>query len=556
MLDHLAETKRTHSCGALRQSDQPGGGFEVAGNYNLGKKSGQIQAQLLDLNQNTLKSFLAAALGNKQLESITINSKTTAKLNGPEDMAVKTELHVANLVVNDPSGQVPHTPLGVDLSADVAKARQVTEIHNVTLALAKTERAPNSLNVSGRIDMSKSNAWTGNVKIASDGLDVTPYYDLFVGNKPKTTENKSALPPEPQPPQETRPPSEPAAMNLPFAPFTADVNIAKLFLREVAISNFVTKAVIDQGRVNVNPFSLSLNGAPVTMTTVANLAVAGYEYDVIASLDHVPVEPFVNSFVPDKRGQIKGDLVTGAQIKGAGVTGASMKRNLGGSVLLALTNADVQVTQNKWAQRLLKPLALVLSTPELADSPLNWIDARVGIGSGAVTITNAVVRSSLFSAGVNGTMTLDDVLTNSTINNMPVQIAVVGSVARRLKVLSTSSASADVVQLPQFYAIGGTLGSPDPHIDKLALFKSAVSEVIGRVGGDTGNLLKGVGGALGLSGTANQTGAATNAPATNSGGNLLQGIGNLFQKPAKAADAATNAPAPKKKKFNLNDLLK
>ena len=87
---------------------------------------------------------------------------------------------------------MPHTPLGVDLTADIAMAKQVTELRKVTLALAKTDRAPNSLNVTGRIDMTKSNAWTGNLKITSDGLDVTPYYDLFVG---KPTETKSSLPP-------------------------------------------------------------------------------------------------------------------------------------------------------------------------------------------------------------------------------------------------------------------------------------------------------------------------------------------------------------------------
>jgi len=61
--------------GALQQSGQPGGGFEVAGNYNLSSKAGLITATLIDLNQNALKSFLAAALGDKQLESIAINSK-------------------------------------------------------------------------------------------------------------------------------------------------------------------------------------------------------------------------------------------------------------------------------------------------------------------------------------------------------------------------------------------------------------------------------------------------------------------------------------------------
>ena len=275
--------------------------------------------------------------------------------------------------------------------------------------------------------MSKSNAWTGNVKLTSDGLDVTPYYDLFVGNKPKPATDKPAAPP--QIPQETKPESEPPAMTLPFTQFTGDLNIAKFFLREIAISNWVTKTTIDNGKVNVNPFSLTLNGASVTFTALANVAVAGYQYDVSAKLDRVPLEPIVNTFAPDKRGQMKGDLITSAQIKGAGITGPSLQKNLSGNVLFSLTNGNVQVTQIPRIQMLLKPLALVLRVPELANSPLNWIDARIGVAAGTVTLTNSTAESSLFRAGTAGTITLAQVLTNSTLNKLPVNLELRRSVA-------------------------------------------------------------------------------------------------------------------------------
>jgi hypothetical protein len=212
---------------------------------------------------------------------------------------------------------------------------------------------------------------------------------------------------------------------------------------------------------------------------------------------------------------------------------------------IVLTNANVQVTDNKRIQLLLKPLAVVLATPELAQSPLTWIDARLGIGNGTVTLTNATVRSSLFEAGLEkgGTMTLNEVLTNSTFNNIPVKIAVVGSVTKHLQFLSATSAnntSSNYVPLPQFYAIGGTLGKPDPHIDKSALLKSAASEAIGRVGGDAGKLLQGAAPLLGL-GNTNKT-AGTNAANTNATQNLIQGIGNLFNKAPKN----TNAPAQRR----------
>lgn len=538
--------------GALRQSDQPGGGFEVTGNFNTVKKSGEINAQLLDLNHHTLKSFLAAALGDKQLESVTINSKTAAKFGGPTDMAVKTEWHVANLVVNDPSGRVPRTPLAVDFSADVAQVNQVVDLKSVQLALRKTERAPNSLNVGGRIDMTKSNAWTGAVKVSSDGLDLTPYYDLFAGDKPTSSSDKPAAQPPIQP--APGPEVEPPAMQLPFAQFVAELSIAKLFLREIAISNWVIKATIQDNRVTVNPFALSLNGGPVSLTALANVGVPGYEYDFNARLDRVPVEPIVNTFQPDKRGQVKGDLLTMASIKGAGLTGAGLRKNLGGSVVMTLTNANVQISQNKYVQMLLQPLAFALQVPELANSPLNWLDARAGIGGGTVTLTNAIAESSLFRAGLSsGTMTLKDVLTNSTFNNLPVSIELRRSVAGWAKNLPGATRSTNFVALPYFYSIGGTLGEPKPRVDTKAVASLLLQGALQNVGGDAGKVLKG----LGLGGGPSTNAAGTNAASTNAVGNLIQGLGALLDKSAKTNASATNAPAKGKSGgFKLNDLLK
>ncbi len=541
--------------GSLTQSGQPGGAFDVGGNYDLEKKAGQISAKLTDLNQNTLKSFVAAALGDKQLESVTINANTTAKLDGPTDMTVKAELHVTNFVVNDPTGQIPKTPLGIDAVADVSNARNVIDLRQVRLALAKTERAPNSMDVAGRIDMSKSNAWTGNVKIASEGLDLTPYYDLFVGNKAKQTNATAAGKPAPEQPKEAKPETEPPPVKLQFTQFTAEMNIAKFFLREIAISNLVSKTTIENGRVNVNPFSLTLNGGSIDLTALLNLAVAGYEYDVKAKLNGVPAEPMANTFAPDKKGQFKGTLLADAQVKGSGVTGASLKKNLGGDVAFSLTNADVKVTKSKLLKQILTPIGLALRVPEIADSPLDWIAAKTVISNGVVNIAAATVESSVFRADVMGSITLAEVLTNSTLNKLPVDLALSRNVAQRARLAPPDLATnAEFVPLPRFVAVTGTLGDPQSKIDSIAVGRILAGTVGNFVGGDVGKVLRGLGNVGGAS--TNQTG--TNVTSTNSVGNLIQGLGTLFQKTPKTNTATTNAPAtqPKKRGVNLNDFLK
>ncbi len=522
--------------GALRQSDQPGGGFEVAGGYNVAKKSGTITARLIDLNQHTLKSFLAAALGDKQLESIAINATTTAKLDSATDMAVKADVHVANLVVNDPSGAVPRTPLAVDVNADVAMARKVLDLRAVQIGLTKTERAPNAVTISGRIDTTQSNAITGSVKIASDGLDLTTYYNLFAGKKEKKPATAGGS--KPAATTEATLQTEPPAMKLPVSQFTAELNIAKIFLREIAISNLVSKISIENGRVNVNPFTLTLNGGPISLTALANVAVAGYQYDVATKLERVPVEPFVNSFAPDQRGQVKGDLLADVRIKGAGITGPGIQKNLQGNVAFTLTNATVQVAQYKVARTILSAVAIALRIPQLSESPLHWVDARVAIATGTATLQGVNVESSVLRGGVTGTVTINEIMTHSTLNHLPVEIALRRTVADAARI-TPSGTPADVqfITLPRFVSVGGTVGEPKADIDKIASARILAGTVGAFIGGDAGKILKGLGGfgtAAPSTITTNTSGTA-NVPATNAtpAEQLLKGLERFLKQPPK-----------------------
>jgi hypothetical protein len=540
--------------GTLQQSGQAGGAFQVSGNYHLTNQVGEIRARLADVNQHTLKTFLAAALGEKQLESISLNTETVAKLSGPDALSLDARLSVSNLVVNDPSGQVPRTPLALRARADVSQTKGVVDLRTVELALTPTERATNAIVVNGRVDMSQTNAWTGQLRVTSEGLDVTPYYDLFANKPQASAAAKPATPPAT--PGETGPEKEPDAIQLPFTRFDGEVNIAKFFLREIAISNLLVKAGINQGKVSLNPASLTLNGAPVSLTALANVSVPGFEYQLNASLARVPAEPIANTFVPEKKGQFKGDLNADARIRGAGVTGRNLQKNLAGEILFSLTNANVQVTQYERLQKLLVPIGAALRVPELANSPLDWIAARTVISNGTVTIPAATLESSVFRADLAGTISLNEVMTNSTMNNLPVDLALSRNVAIRSRLAPANLATnAEFSPLPRFVSVGGTLGTPKPQIDSIAVTRILAGTVGNYVGGDAGKILRGLGN-LGQGASTNSTGtnAITNAPA-NSAQQLIQGLGGLLNKPEKTNAAATNAPANRRRP-SLNDLLK
>ena len=106
--------------------------------------------------------------------------------------------------------------------------------------------------------------------------------------------------------------------------------------------------------------------------------------------------------------------------------------------------------------------------------------------------------------------------------------------------------------LPKFVSVAGTIGKPRTDIDKVAVTRLLAGAVGNYLGGDAGKVLRGLGNLGGATTT-----TSTNATSTNASGSLLQGLGNLLEKPAKTNAATTNAPAKKKKGgLNLNDFLK
>ena len=432
---------------------------------------------------------------------------------------------------------------------------------------------------------------TGNLKLVSDGLDLTHYYDLFTGenNVPekrtaKTTRQTAAATPKASSGVESSgAEKEPDAVQLPFTNLTADVNIAQIYLREVTVSNLQAAAKVNGGHIVLNPFKLALNGAPVTAEVDLDLGVPGYKYDASFNMKAVPVAPLVNSFEPDRKGKIGGTLTAAAKVSGNGITGASLKKNLNGNFDIDSTNLNYAVGEVK--QPVIKLIVNVVGsipelihnplgtatgllgdivglrhgslTDELQKSPIDAITAKGVAGSGRVELQQAVVQSKAFRADANGTIQIQDILTNSPIQ-MPVTISLGESLAQRIG-MGGSDTNAAYAKMPDFLLIGGTIGNPKPDKKKLmVLGTSAVTGIVKAIPGtgSAGNIIQGLGGLLGGSGQPANTNASgsTNAPPSKTGSllnSLLEG-----NKPP-GTNTTTNQPATNKSpvKGLLNEFL-
>jgi uncharacterized protein involved in outer membrane biogenesis len=488
------------AAGGFSQNGKSGGNFDISGNYRPALKSGGVSVKLSGLNENALRPFLEPALAGKQLASVSINGVVYAQYNPQAGSALKADVQVTNLVVTDPAKKFPATPLAAGLLADATVNQQTksADVRQIQVALTPTARATNQLQFSGQVNFSNTSAIQGNLRLAADSLDLTRYYDLFAGG----TTNAAPKPVATYAPPPASGAQEPPAIHPPFQNFTVVADIGRLYLHEVAISNFVTTAKVDGGLVVVKPFQLALNGAPVNAAADVDLGVPGYKYNVTFNAKNIPVAPLVDTFQPARAGQIGGVLTADAQITGAGITGAGLQKNLAGTLSLNMTDLNLSVVNVH--SRILKGVINVVATipelignpesgiaslfsgvtgrgglmNELQQSPIQVMTIKATAGNGLVNLESATVQSAVFEANATGGVKLDAVLTNSTLN-IPVAISLSQGIAKRLNLTSASaSANATYVPLPQFLTIVGPVMDLKPKYDKLALAGLTVHSIL------------------------------------------------------------------------------
>lgn len=425
-------------------------------------------------------------------------------------------------------GQRPFADLALGAAYDVGlPSPGVVELRQCQVTLAPTRRvATNQLSLTGRMDLSRTNALEGALRLAAEALDVTPYYDL-VADQPKPAAATGA-PAESSTPGSARPPggtpTEPAAVALPVKLLAFDVALARCYLRELDLSKVIATARVEGSHVTLKPVQLQLNGAPLQADVDLDLGVPGFRYAVHFDADKLPIEPLANSFSPAYRGQAQGVVLANLDLRGAGVTDPSLQKNLAGAFHFTFTNANIQIVGPK-AKAIVGPIALLLGVNDLLSSPVNWMNTRLTVGEGKVHLSDCNVVSAAFTAATSGDIALAAVLTNSVIQNWPVKFSLRRSLAERSHLVPKDApADAAYVLLPPFVELRGTVGNPKPHTDKVALLGLG-AQAIGALPGVGKEAEKALGKAGALLGA--KPGGGTNAaPASQ----LL----DLLKKPRKS----------------------
>ena len=546
-----------------------GGTVGLSGNVDWKGSNARLAYGLTNINEKGLAGWLEPMLAPRKLASLNLNGSGTLEVTGGKEGRCKTSLSVSNLVVAEAGTTNATNPLEGALSFDGILRDRVLELSQALLALKPTALASNRVEVSGRVDLSHTNVYSGQLTAQADSLDLNPAWQMFTRTNSVKAANTTVQTGAKIPAKTPGTPIEPAAVVLPLQQFGVDVKVGRLFMGELAVTNLLATVKINGGDVRVDPFGCNLNGGPVNGSVVLNLGVAGWTYDVGLQATNVPVEPLVNTFMPKSKGLYQGNVVVDTRLKGAGITDPSIQTNLSGQVGFTFTNANI-VLVSAWYKSVLTPVVTILRVPEVLNSPLNAVTMQARVGQGTVNVQPFVVFTPSFQASSTGTVTLASVLTNSALN-FPVDVALQRAVAQKANLIPANApTNTAFVLLPSFVQVKGTLLAPKPEIQGLEIAKLGLKSIVGLpqfMGTKAVNALSGVSDlfegkssvAQTLQGFAG-TNAVNAASATNTTATKALDLLNTFL-PQKSADTgavktATNAASAVNLATNLLNTLR
>lgn len=488
---------------SAREGTRSGGSADLTGLVDAATQTAQFTLNLSGLNPLALRPFLAGLPGGVEVTALLVNvngqlrhDAQTHPTGPPGDFAafetVLTSLaegrgettfrltgEVPTLILTNRARARTGALNGLALQLDATRRGSVLSLATNWIEIPSARTATNRLTLTGVFDLAPTNPAPATCKLQATVLDLTPLLDFAAVWESAET------------PPTSEPEVEPSPVELPRRQLTAELQVERLYLRDLVLRDWTARAEVRDGQIRLQPCTLRVDDAPVSATLRLDLTRPGYAYEFGLDTAGVHLGPLVDTFSPEYAGQIQGDLSAQLQLSGAGVTGPNWPRHLHGQATFDTTNLNFQVVTPR-AKKLLTALATALRLEALATSPLNTLSARLEIADGQVHVRPFTAGSAAFWATAEGVIRLAPVLTNSPID-LPVQLALRADLARQIRLAQlTPSSRTNFLNLPPLVKVQGTLGSPETEIDKLRLAALLAGSVGGAIGGTAGEAVQGV----------------------------------------------------------------
>jgi len=430
------------------------GGLDISGQLNRENNTGSFRYHITGVDEKSLQPFLAPYLPEGSLLSATIEGDGAILYRTNMNLQIDGGISLKNLRVASKTPSTQETPLDLGAELHLSFEPYKLRLQTNVVILPTSAMAENRLYIDGLLDFSATNHGPSTLDLQAKSLNLTPLYELAMA----LSSPSGASRPLPEQPAPTGP--------LLIEPFTAQIKIGRLYLRQLVAENWNATLRIENGRARLAPCTFKLNDAPVSLETAFNPSRPAETLQLHAEAEGLPLAPLAASFLAAEPGEYVGDLFGSLDMKTA--PNAVFPQNLEGQGQLTVTNLALRVLP-KWAKDVLVPTAAALRAPELISSLPEYATAVFQAGNGVLQIKDALVASRLFIAQPKGTVRLAADPAQCQIN-LPVDFALSVNLLRRMKIQGLPQGPLPgFANLPNFVQVKGTLAAWKTQINQTAL---------------------------------------------------------------------------------------
>ena len=480
---------------AFKDGFDLGGSIGVNGELDLSVMKGTLNIQSSGLNRHALQPILGEDSSDGPFREVSLNLEGALDLNLSAESSFQGTANISDLQYKDAATETTQK-LMTEFGWNLGWTAEQLDIRNGTLRLSPTAKAGNTLKVSGHLPLKPGLSSKGALNVSSASLDLTPYMDLLMT---QTEANKASPAPETQEKVEPATPvptaSEAEPLEVPLGELDAQVDIGKLFARELTVQDLKGRMLWQTNTLHLEPLSMQVNNGPVKASLHMDFTQPDWGYQMNFDAQNVPVQAITDTLDPANKGKVSGLFFAKGDWSGAGLTEPALQRNLGGSMTMQYKDANIELV-SPTIRLLLSPITALLRLPELMKAPISGLEANVNVQNQTLSVKDTKVLSNAFQVHTAGEIPLANVLTNSVLN-LPVEFHLERSIAKKSNLIPSSAPEGTpFVKLPDFVKLQGTVGKPVTKTDKLVLSGLLVKSAAGlplNVGEGAVNALKGVG---------------------------------------------------------------
>ncbi|MDD9865989.1 MAG: DUF748 domain-containing protein, partial [Verrucomicrobiales bacterium] len=496
------------------QQAKPQGELDVTGELPLGQAEGKLELTASGVLADLLNAAAQPWLAPIEVTQSQTQTKATVLLGADGSVAVESTGALGRLMLTEGDKPLLAKPTTIGLALKTKLSGDDIELNQTDISLPKSDRAANKLSATGKLSVPAGKDISGSLKISSDAVDLDSVIGLLPENEATATEGDFV--------------NDLSGLPDAFAGLALDLQLqlVKAFWDNITIAKADISGKAGGKVIDLPKVQFELNGLPVSGSLRIDKSKPNPAYAFEVQLKDQLAQPLVAAFDPESKESVAGKVTVLAKLDSSGKTQGEFWANLKGTTEFKFAEGDLRVFSDT-TKILLTPVAILLRLPDMLNSPIDSMHAKLKIENKRVQLETCEVKGSVFVAGATGAIALDETLEASALD-LPVQLSIRRDLADKAGLIPKGTPlSAKFVKLPDFVKVGGTIGEPKTKTDKLAivgLLGQSAAGLPGTIENKAGGLLENAANLL----DGEFIGTDAKDALTNGGNNLFNNLNSLI----------------------------